>query len=86
MKAFAASILALWLAAVSAAAQQVDKPVEEALSSCVALAESGKASEAAAIAKGVEADFRKRLADSPRSAEPRVALARLLSQCLVPSA
>ena len=86
MKSLVFTMTTLAFAAVSAGAQQTANPVDESLSACVALAESGKATEAAAVAKGVEADFRKRVADNPRNPDPRVGLARLLSQCLVPAA
>src|SRR5688500_137030 len=57
-----------------------------ALSSCTSLARSGKLPEAAAEARAVEADFRKRVSQNPRDVEAGVSLGRLLSQCLLPSA
>jgi tetratricopeptide (TPR) repeat protein len=76
-------LLSLLLAATTVpAAAQTPVPGPE----CAKFIGSGNPSEAAAAAKGEEPALRKRVAQNPRDVEGRVALARLLSQCLLPSA
>src|SRR5215212_1944907 len=82
------SVIALACTAKGAAAQATLEPTNEmaTLTRCVSLAESGNARDAQATGKMIKSALRSRVSRNPRDAEPRVALARLLSQCLLPSA
>jgi vitamin B12 transporter len=89
MPAFRAPLLALLataLCAASAAAQTgppPPSPAATALAACAAAAGAGDQSGARQAARTAEALYREQLRASPRSADARVGLARVISECRI---
>lgn len=85
----AALLCANALAAQSNPAPPVDPQMAEAtraLNACSALAERGQMSEAATQGRRAETLFQAQVANRPRDVEAGVGLARVLTQCILPSA
>ncbi|MEW5918834.1 MAG: TonB-dependent receptor plug domain-containing protein, partial [Gemmatimonadota bacterium] len=81
-------VLSIALAATTSANAQpaLANPESTALRSCVAFAEQRNADSALVIGKRAEAIYRQRITANARDTDALVGLARVLSQCFLPSA